>query len=64
MVGEAVGDQLRVALDPDPDHGLSVEPDLQGIGDRHDLHHLAVQQALHALPDGGLGQADALGDVA
>ena len=36
------------------------KPDLQRIGDRDDLHHAGVEQPLHPLADGGLGQPDGL----
>ena len=39
-----------------------VKPDLERVGDGDDLHDLGVEQALHALADGGLGQADGLAD--
>ena len=38
------------------------EADLQRVGDRDDLHDAGVEQPLHALADGGLGQADGLAD--
>ena len=47
-----------------PDHGLAAEADLQRIGDRHDLHDPGLAQLLDPLADGGLGQADRLGDRA
>ena len=45
-------------LPRDPDHRHAPVPELQRIGDRDDLHHARLEQALHALAHGGLGQAD------
>ena len=61
-LGEGVGDRLERAADPDADHRLPGEAELERVGDRDDLHHAAVDQPLDALPDRGLGQADHLAD--
>jgi hypothetical protein len=45
------------------DHGLAREAQLQRVGDRDDLHDAGVEQALHALPHGRLGQPDGLADA-
>ena len=60
--GERVGDRLERPRDPDPDHRLAGEAELERVGDRDDLHDAAVDQALHALAHRGLGQADHLAD--
>ena len=39
-----------------------MEAHLQRIGHRHDLHDALVEQALDALPDCRLGQADGFAD--
>ena len=49
-------------VDPDADHGLAAEPQLQRVGDRDDLDDARVLQPVHALPYGGLGQAHGPGD--
>ena len=59
---ERVGDALDVALDVDADHGLAAEAHLERVGDRDDLHDAGVEQPLHPLAHGGLGQADGLAD--
>ena len=61
-VGEGVGDGLHRPVDPDADHRLPGEPELERVGDGDDLHHAGVDQPLHALADGGLGEADHLAD--
>ena len=60
--GEGVGDRLDLAVDPDADHRLPGEAELERVGDRDDLHDAAVGEPLHALADGGLGQPDDLAD--
>ena len=52
----------RAPLDLDPDHRLPGEPELQRVGHGDDLHHAALGEPLHPLPDRGLGQADDLAD--
>ena len=42
--------------------GLPPEPELERVGDRHDLHDAGLGQPLHPLPDGGLGEPDRLPD--
>ena len=59
---DRVGHRLDRAGHPDADHGLAREAELHRVGDRDDLHHAAVGQPLHALPDRGLGQPDHLAD--
>src|SRR5436305_883384 len=61
-VGELPGHFLQVAVGLDGDHGLPPEAERQRIGDGHDLHHAGVLEALHALPDGRLGQPYGLAD--
>src|SRR3954451_6324217 len=61
-LGDLAGDCFDVAFTPDADHRLTGEADLQRVGDRDDLHHATVEQALHALPDGGLREPDRLAD--
>ena len=60
--GDRVGDRLELAAGPDPDHRLPGEAELEGIGDGHDLHDAALDQPLHPLPHGGLGEPDDLAD--
>jgi hypothetical protein len=59
---ELVGDRFELAHRLDPDHRLAGEAQLEGVGDRDDLHHAAVGEPLHPLPYGRLGQADHLAD--
>src|SRR6185312_8138814 len=61
-VGELPGHFLQVAIGLDGDHGLPPEAQGQRIGDGDDLHHAGVLEALHALPDGRLGQPHGLAD--
>ena len=60
--GQRVGDRLQRALDPDADHRLAGEAELERVGDRDDLHDAGVEQPLDPLADRGLGQADDLAD--
>ena len=53
-LGELRGDLAHVAVDRDPDHRLSREPHLHGVGDGDDLHHAALDELLHAMSDGRL----------
>ena len=55
--GDRVGDRLERPAGPDADHRLPGEAELEGVGDRDDLHHPAVHEPLHALPHRRLGEA-------
>jgi hypothetical protein len=61
-VGDLLRDGLDVSLAGDPDHRLAGEAHLERIGDRDDLHDAGIQQPLHPLADGGLGEPDGLPD--
>ena len=50
------------ALDPDADHRLAREAELERVGDRDDLHDAGVGEPLHALAHGGLREPDDLAD--
>src|SRR5882757_3228327 len=54
------GELAHIAVDLDPDHGLTVEADPEWIGHRDDLHHPGVEEALDPLPYRRLRQADRL----
>ena len=56
--GERVGDLAGVAAGADADHRLAGEADLHRVGDADDLQDAGVEQPLHPLADGGLGQPD------
>ena len=60
--GHLVGDGLDVALDADPDHRGAVEAHLHRVGDRDDLHDPRLDEPLHPLTHGRLGEADRLAD--
>ncbi len=56
--GERVGDRLDVALGLHADHRLAPESEAERVGDAHDLHHVALDEALDPAADGGLGEPD------
>jgi hypothetical protein len=58
-----LGHRLQLTLDDDADHGLAREPELQRIGDRHDLHHAGGDELFDAVLHSGLGEPDGLSDV-
>ena len=61
-LGERIRDRAGVPPRAHADHGLPGEADLQRVGDGHDLHHARVEQPLHTLTDGRLGEPDGGGD--
>ena len=60
--GERVGDRRTSPSTRMPIMACRWKPDLERVGDRDDLHDALVEQPLHPLPDGRLGQPDRLAD--
>ena len=54
--------RIEVTLDVDADHRLAPESHGERVGDGDDLHDALVEQLLHALAHGRLGQAHGLAD--
>jgi hypothetical protein len=46
------------------DQGLTAVPQLQGIGNRDNLHDARIFQSLHPAANGGFGESNLLGDRA
>ena len=60
--GQRVTDDVEITVGVDADQGLALEAGLQRVGDRDDLHDAGVEQLLHPLAHGRLGQAHRLAD--
>ena len=60
--GERLGDRVHVAGGAHADHRLPLEAHLERVRHGDDLHDVGLEESLHALADGGLREADLLGD--
>src|SRR5271156_5410504 len=51
-------------MNADADQRLAAVPELEWVGNSHDLHHARIPQSLHATTHGRFGESDLFGDGA